>query len=64
MFHSPTVAQAIHADRVRDLERAARERRLLFLSGEPVPASLSRSFVRSVPGVRDNPRGDAANAPV
>src|SRR5258705_13012551 len=29
MFLSQAVAQAVHADRVRDLERAARERRLV-----------------------------------
>jgi hypothetical protein len=36
MFLSQTVAQAIHADRVRDLERVARERRLLTANDENV----------------------------
>ena len=29
MFHLETLARTIHADRVRDMERAANERRLL-----------------------------------
>ena len=63
MLHSLTVAQAIHADRVRDLERAARERRLLEADPEPVVPSLSASFVRPVPAARRNPCGESANAP-
>ena len=63
MLHSVTLARVIHADRVRDLERAARDRRLLGGSTDPVPPSLSSSFVRSVPGARRNPCGDSANAP-
>jgi hypothetical protein len=34
MFLSQAVAMAVHADRVRDLERAARERRLLTANDE------------------------------
>jgi hypothetical protein len=29
MFHSEALAKAIHADRVREIERTSRERRLL-----------------------------------
>ena len=29
MFHSETMARVVHADRVRDLDRIAHERRLL-----------------------------------
>jgi hypothetical protein len=36
MFLSQTVAQAIHADRVRDLERVSRERRLMTANDENV----------------------------
>jgi hypothetical protein len=34
MFNSETVSRAIHADRIRDLERAARDHRLLATSDE------------------------------
>jgi hypothetical protein len=63
MLHSLTVAQAIHADRVRDLERAARDRRLLDANEAPAASNLPASFVRPVPVARRNPCGDAANAP-
>ena len=63
MLHSLTVAQAIHADRVRDLERAARDRRLLDGSSVPVGPSLPASFVRPGPVARRNPCGASANAP-
>ena len=36
MFLSETVARAIHADRVREIERTTRERRLLDAASEPV----------------------------
>ena len=42
MFVSETVARAIHADRVRDLERAARERRMLE-PDDDVPLSSGRA---------------------
>ena len=35
MFHHEALAWAIHADRVRDMERAARDRRLLAAANEP-----------------------------
>lgn len=63
MFHSEVLARAIHTDRVRDLERAARDRRLINGSTEPVLASLSTTFVRPVPVARRNPCGDSANVP-
>src|SRR5215218_8777380 len=34
MFHSEAVARAIHADRVRDLERASRDHRLIAAAEE------------------------------
>jgi hypothetical protein len=36
MFLSESIVRAIHADRMRDIERATRERRLLDASAEPV----------------------------
>ena len=36
MLHSETIARIIQADRERDLERAARERRLLTPTDEPI----------------------------
>ena len=35
MLHSETIARIIQADRERDLERAARDRRLLTPADEP-----------------------------
>jgi hypothetical protein len=63
MFHSEMLARTVHADRVRDLERAARDHRLISGSTDPVPASLSTTFIRPVPVARRNPCGDSANAP-
>jgi hypothetical protein len=36
MVLSETIVRAIHADRVREIERATRERRLIEASSEPV----------------------------
>ncbi len=63
MFHSETVARIIHEDRVRDLERSARDQRLLRGSQEPTLPSLSTSFVRPLPE-RRNPCAEPAKAGV
>ena len=47
MFHSETLARVIHADRVRDLERAAEDRRLLA-GPDPVPEPERSESVRHV----------------
>lgn len=39
MFHSETLARTIHADRVRDMERAATERRLLARDDDAVESA-------------------------
>ncbi|HET7028911.1 MAG TPA: hypothetical protein VFI34_00240 [Candidatus Limnocylindrales bacterium] len=36
MFLSESIVRAIHADRVREIERATRERRLVEAASEPV----------------------------
>ena len=36
MFLSESIVRAIHADRVREIERATRERRLVEATSEPV----------------------------
>lgn len=43
MFHLETLARTIHADRVRDMERAATERRLLAPDDDAVEPT--RPFV-------------------
>jgi hypothetical protein len=45
MFHSMELVNAIHADRVRDLERALRDRRLLeaSLGAERLPSPTTRA---------------------
>jgi hypothetical protein len=62
MFHSETMARVIHADRVRDLERAARDRRLL---AEPDPTAsipaLNRRPVAATPA--RSGCGDSAGVP-
>ena len=64
MLHSETMARAVHADRLRDLDRIARERRLL------VPPDVSEAIRLGTPGSRRAsapPRqpgcGDSAGVP-
>lgn len=38
MFLSESIVRAIHADRVRDIERTARERRMLIAADEATEA--------------------------
>lgn len=66
MFHSDTMARVIHADRARDLERAAREHRMLLVEadepGEPArPTLIQGSPV--TPPVSRPARGDSAGFP-
>ena len=76
MFHSETLARVIHADRVRDLERAAEAHRLLAATDDevapvppalaqpaPIPASVTVSGPASAscrPAARDGSTGVAA----
>lgn len=63
MLHSETLARVIHADRVRELERAARDRRLMSGPTDPLPSRLQSSFRRPAPAPRRNPCTDPANVP-
>jgi hypothetical protein len=38
LLHSETIGRIVHADRMRDLERTARERRLMTPEEDPLPA--------------------------
>jgi hypothetical protein len=62
MFHSEAVGRAIHADRVRELERAARDHRLLTANDEtpfiPLPTAA-----RTTPAAKRQACGDAAGQP-
>ena len=62
MFHSETVARVIHADRMRDLERAARDRRLLADPVEESAWPVPTIATRLAPAVR-RPCGDSARLP-
>ena len=54
MFHSETLARVIHADRVRDLDRAAESRRLL--AGTDVLATPAlTAMVRTAPVAASGP---------
>jgi hypothetical protein len=62
MFPSEAVARVIHAERVRDLERAARERRMLAPAEDQRPEPLVR--VPSEPaGPATDRSGQAARVP-
>lgn len=63
MFLSMAIAQAIHADRVREIERAVRDRRLLRGSPEPVVPVVPAAFVRPIPTLSQKPCAESANAP-
>jgi hypothetical protein len=63
MFHAEMVVRAIHADRVRDLERAARDHRLLAANDEIVPARLPTNRVRVAPASSRPACGDSAGQP-
>ena len=62
MFHSETMARVIHADRVRDLERAAHNRRLLAAIDSPVPIPpVDRRPITATPA--RSGRGGSAGVP-
>jgi hypothetical protein len=63
MFHSETVIRAIHADRVRDLERAARDHRMLA-EGDPEPARRpAAAAVQATPAARSACGGSTSGQP-
>jgi hypothetical protein len=49
MFLSESIVRAIHTDRVRDIERATRERRLIDATAEPVVAVQPGTSPRGLP---------------
>ena len=63
MFLSETVAQAVHADRVRDLERAARDRRLLAADDEVVSRPEPQNRIRVAPATSRPACSDSAGQP-
>lgn len=64
MLHSETLGRIIHADRMRDLDRAARDRRLMTPAEEPIPVreQAVRPVVAPTPS-RGAARGDSAGLP-
>ena len=63
MFHGETLARAIHADRVRELDRAARERRLLTEPADPVPMQARDRRNEPMNQVAAAPCGGSAGVP-
>jgi hypothetical protein len=63
MFLSETVVRAIHADRMRDLERAARNHRLLADAAENAPAREVAPAVRVANPTKQAACGDSAGVP-
>jgi hypothetical protein len=63
MLHSETIARVIHADRVRDLERAARDHRLLAPADELVTDRQPINRPRVSPATGRNACGDSAGLP-
>ena len=63
MLHSETIARTIHSDRVRDLERAARDRRLLAAADEPVSERQPASRSRVAPATGRGACGDSVGLP-
>jgi hypothetical protein len=63
MFLSEAVARAIHADRIREIERTTRDRRLLATTDEfefePAPATR----IRIAPPASRSACGDSAGQP-
>jgi hypothetical protein len=62
MFLSETVARAIHADRIRDLERAAHDHRLLAAVDESASVRPMSKVRSEAPAARPA-RGDSAGQP-
>ena len=63
MLHQRMVAWAIHADRVRDIERAVRDHRLLAANDEPLPAREPARLDRVAPTTNRPACGDSAGQP-
>ena len=57
------VARAIHADRMRDLERAARDHRYLAAAADQAPARDAVGVVRTATPTKPAPCGDSAGVP-
>jgi len=57
------VAWAIHADRVRDIERAVRDHRLLAANNDEEPAREPAKLVRVAPSTNGPACGDSAGQP-
>ena len=49
MFLSESMVRAIHADRMREIERSTRERRLMEAAAEPVSQLRPESSLRRTP---------------
>ena len=65
MFHSTMLAKAIQDDRVREIERTVRDRRLMQAADETATVATARST--TAPSVRfpaPVARGDSACEPV
>ena len=63
MIHQGMVAWAIHADRVRDIERAVRDHRLLATNDETAPAREPARADSIVPSTNRPACGDSAGQP-
>jgi len=63
MFHSEAVGRAIHADRVRDLERAARDHRLLIANDDTPFIPTAPTVVRTTPAMKRPACVDASGQP-
>jgi hypothetical protein len=63
MFHSEAVGRAIHADRVRELERAARDHRLLTANDETPFVQAVPTVIRTIRAPKRPVCGDAAGQP-
>ena len=63
MLHQEMVAWAIHTDRVRDIERAVRDHRLLTANDDAEPARETAKVVRVAPPTNQPACGDSAGQP-
>ena len=61
MFHSMTLARAIQADRVREIERSMTARRLLAPAIDPLPVPRPVSMPRPVLVERQSKTGGPAD---
>jgi hypothetical protein len=63
MLHSETFARAVHADRMRDLEREAKARLLLAPVEPPAPLRITQQAPRTSPTIGRGPCADSAGVP-